>query len=291
MRIQVCSQVSIPATGQTLPDWQPLRNAGHAVVVSNNLLPVEPPDVIIGMGVGVMEHTFNATDLYLDVPFFAYNWDCYEWVWKNPRPGEYDYNRYGELLKRAKEIWVPSDCTGKRTTQWWELTNWETVCCSVPYWDHPNVRDSGYALCCLREIPDPYWGRFEKACTELGIPYRMTAHGLRYEQYQDSVAHCRFICSPLYELSTGGLSTLEAFYLGKPVILSNSPWHGGRDYFREKATYFNHESEEDFRRVLQAVYDNPESYVPRDHKEFITENFSDEVTCRNILKRIEYHLS
>jgi len=285
MHILVCSKVSIPATDRTLPAWKYLRAMGHTVTVAHPRRCPNPPDVIISMGVTVMAETFTALNKFPGVPLFCYNWDCYEWVWTNPRPGEYNYKRYGELLKLATEIWVPSNCTGERTTQWWGLDNWCSILSSIPYWEHDNVRDGGYALCTLREIPDPQWDWFERACKELGIPYKMTMHERSYEEYQDAVAGCRFLVSHCHELSTGGLTLLEGYYLGKACLLNDSKWHGGKDYLQNRAAYFNSESFEDFKRQLSAMY----VYCPKvspDHKEYVTENFSDRDMINSMLERI-----
>ena len=255
------------------------------------------PNVIISMGVTVMEETFLALDLWPKVPLYCYNWDCYEWVWTRPRPGEYDYKRYGELLSRAREIWVPSHCTGVRTTQWWGLKNWHVVLSAVPYWDWEykevatgagtgdSLQDGGYAFCALREIPDQWWGVFEECCAELKIPYVCTKHERSYTEYQRAVAHCRFLVSPLYELSTGGLSLLEGYYLGKPCLLSDSEWHGGRDYLGGRAHYFKFPDKEDFKRQLLMLYSNQQPVEP-DHKEWVEKNFSDQRMIDDMLAAI-----
>lgn len=300
MNFLVVSRVSIPAKDRTLPCWEYLRSLGHTVMVEHpsktpSWMIGEPgygkpwtPNVIISMGVTIMEETFDALKRFPSVPLYCYNWDCYAWVWKTPRPGEYDYRRYGELLGLAREVWVPSACTGRRTTQWWGLTNWSVVLSACPWWDSSNVRDDGYALCCLREIPDPWWGVFERCCEELGIPYKSTKHEVSREEYEDVVAGCRFICAPLYELSTGGLSLMEAYRLGKPVLISDSEWNGGRDYFGDRAFYFRHGDEDDFRCKLVSMFQpRIAGCVAPDHKEWIESNYSDRRMVDDMLRRIE----
>lgn len=302
MNFLIVSRISIPAKDRTLPCWEYLRSLGHNVIVEHpNVLPTSlhktlTPDVIISMGVSIMEETFIATERWPNAPLFAYNWDVYAWVWEPGYEGakqayhpvrgkEYDYIRYGELLSRAREVWVPSRCTGLRTKQWYGLDNWSVILSACPWWDHPNVRDDGYALCCLREIPDPAWGMFERCCERVGIPYKMPKHELTYAEYQDVVAGCRFICAPLYELSTGGLSLMEAYRLGKPVLISDSEWNGGRDYFGERAVYFTHGNEDNLSAALQVMYHLPlEKHG--DYKEYIETNFSDNRMVDDMLRRI-----
>ena len=290
MHFLIVSRVSIPAKDRTLPCWEYLRSLGHTVTVEHPDSPaiMQRPDVIISMGVTIMDETFAALKRFPGVPMYAYNWDVYAWTWTNPRPGEYDYRRYGELLRLAKEIWVPSYCTGQRCEQWYHLRNWHVILSACPWWEHDNIRDDGYALCCLREIPDPWWGVFEKACEEMKIPYKCTRHEVSYEAYQDAVAGCRFLCAPLYELSTGGLSLMEGYYHGKPVLISDSQWNGGRDYFKERAHYFKHGDVGAFERALVKMHGLYRNHVPdrAANRTWIRENFSDKRMVDDMLRRV-----
>lgn len=300
MNVLVCSKVSIPAKDRTLPAWNYLRSLGHTVTVEHpgSRAITTTPDVIISMGVTIMEETFQAIAKFPTAKLYCWNWDVYAFIWqpglegkvqaKHPsRPSEYNYVRYGELLQLATEIWVPSACTGQRTTQWYGLKNWHVILSACPWWDHANVHDGGYALCTLREIPDPWWGKFEQACGELGIPYRTTRHEVSYQEYQDAVAGCRFLVSPLYELSTGGLTLMEGYYHGKPCLLSDSEWHGGRDYMGDRAVYFRHGDMEDFKVKLLDLYWSPPRLDVAECRKWVTENFSDQRMIDDMVRRIE----
>ena len=330
MNFLIVSRISIPAKDRTLPCWNYLRSLGHTVTVEHpdSVPSSEQPDVIICMGVTIMTEAFRAIERWPGVPLMAYNWDVYRWIWEpgqegkvqakhKSRPNEYNYLQWGDLLRRAREVWVPSHCTGLRTTQWYGLTNWRVILSACPWWEYEEkckacdghgglryepgllvtacnkcqgtgrvsgIRDDGYALMCLREIPDPWWGVFEECCEELGIPYRCTRHEVSYREYQEAVAHCRFLCAPLYELSTGGLSLMEGYYHGKPVLISSSPWNGGADYFGPRAYYFEHGNCEDFKQKLLALYNRPTT--PIGHREYITENFSDQRMVDDMVRAI-----
>lgn len=316
MNFLIVSRISIPAKDRTLPCWRHLRSLGHHVEVEHpdtTLLNGFEPDVLICMGVTIMNEAFRALERWPNAPLFVYQWDTYAWIWEPgqegkqqakhiSRPNEYDYVEWGKLLWRAQRVWVPSLCTGVRTTQWWGIpeagrnhgrVGWERILSACPWWDWPenDIRDDGYALMCLREIPDPWWGVFEECCAELKIPYRCTRHECSYQEYQEAVAHCRFLCAPLYELSTGGLSLMEGYYLGKPVLLSNSEYNGGRDYFGVRASYFKHGDREDFKSALRRMHDWFETPTwgrpDRDEqKQYITENFSDRRMVDDMLRSI-----
>jgi hypothetical protein len=232
-----------------------------------------------------MEETIDAIGRWPNATLYAYNWDTYEWVWTNPRPGEYDYLRYGRLLKEAREVWVPSECTRRRTRQWWDIDS-KVVLSSCPWWHRWDTKDLGYVLCTLRQIPDRDWGLFEQACQELSLPYKMTNHDVTYEEYQDTVAHCRFLVSHLHEASTGGLTLLEGYCLGKPSLLSDSEWHGGRDYMGDRATYFAAGNLNSLKTTLKLIYNNPPRIDREQAKRWVMQQFSDERMVGDILRRI-----
>ncbi len=291
MNILVVSRVSIPAKDRTLPAWEHLRRLGHTVTVEHprSLHIKDEPDAIISMGVTVMQETFEALKRFPKVPLYCYNWDVYEWVWSRPRKGEYDYVRYGHLLEQAREVWVPSECTGKRTEQWYGLKFWHTILSSVPYWDYADVQDKGYVYCALREIPDPKWDMLERACKGLNIPLVMTKHERSYEDYQRILAHCSFLVSHCFELSTGGLSLLEGYYLGKPCLLSSSDYHGGKDYLGNRAQYFQWDDYEHFKHMLQVLWNGRrELREPlNDGADWVRKEFSDEVMVEKMLRRMQ----
>jgi hypothetical protein len=278
VNILILSKVSIPEAGRYIPDWHTL---GYSYRVTDQAEDLEtPPDVIISMGIGVMEETFKAVGLYPKAKLFCYHWDCYEWVWSNPRPGEYDYARYGKLLAHATEIWVPSECTRMRTFQWWSLES-VVVKTSVPYWEHETTKGD-YVLCTLRKIPDRHWDSFEWACKEAGLPYKMLNHELSYTDYQKEVANCRFLVSHLYEASTGGLSLLEGYYLGKPVLIHSSLWNGANEYFYGRQHRYQHV--DCMPKLLELVWEH--TPVEPDHRQFVTEHYSSETMVSQIEERL-----
>lgn len=279
MRILIITKVSIPAINATIPDWSSLP-FDYAL----NDTPWTP-DAIISMGVGVMNETFEAIRKYPKAKLFCYNWDCYSWVWFRPRSGEYDYKKYGELLVKSTEVWVPSYCTGVQAELWWEIPSWQIIRSSCPWWEHSNIRDDGYILCTLRKIPDRWCDKFEQACEELQLPYKRPDHKLSYVEYKDMVAGCKFLVNHYMEASTGGLTLLEGYYHGKPCLLTNSIWNGAVEYFGIRANYFEHESFESFKIALRSMYeDTPE--VGEDCKEWITTNYSSTRMIADMTRRL-----
>lgn len=298
MNVAVISKASRAKTELLDPHWLRFAERGVTLWAGDPQVSTPPwePDAIISMGVTLMQETEAAVRQFPNSRLYCYNWDVYEWVWTRPRaeetpgtPGFLDYRHYGELLRLATEVWTPSDCTTRRTLQWYPwVKNVHRILSSCPWWEHDNVRDDGYALMCLREIPDPWWGVFERCCEELGIPYKSTKHEQSEASYRDAIAGCRFICAPLYELSTGGLSLMEAYYHGKPVLLSDSPWNGGHDYFRNAANYFRHGDEFSFKSWLKAMWAIPYTGQFKDvYRSYITSNFSSDRMADDMIARIQ----
>ncbi len=337
MNILVISKLSIPAKDRTLPAWEHLRSLGHRVTVEHPGTikpgPAEWPDAMIAMGVTIMEEAEEALRRFPGVPLFCYQWDTYSWIWKPGQEGrqqahhasrgqEYDYVRWGNLLRRAKEVWVPSRCTGLQAERWWGVRHWHVILSSCPWWDAeircdrcdgdgrvemlkhcPKckgrgslnlIKNGGYALCTLRHLPDAWDTFFEECCEELKIPHLRTDHNLSRPDYEKAVAECSFLVSHYQEASTGGLTLMEGYRLGKPVLLSDSPWNGASEYFRSRATYFGGNDRQSFKDQLMSLWlntgeegerPNPLLYAD-DQREFIEANYSDEVMVTKMLGRM-----
>lgn len=249
-----------------------------------------PPDAIVGMSISTMRDTFRAIEQYPDVPLYCYNWDCYEWVWTNPRRNEKDFMLYGKLLSKAREIWVPSECTKIRTKQWWDLDS-EVVLTSCDQWftDPPPVEDRGHILCTLRRIPDPHWSLLTQACPPQW-PCNWSQHNKSFRAYKELVATCRLQVAHCYELSTGGLSLLEGYALGKPCLVSDSEWNGARDYLGDRAYYFKAGNITSMRNELHELYLNhspPSPETVEQQLKWVKETYSHERMINDMVRRIE----
>jgi hypothetical protein len=277
--IKVC-QV---ASGSSITELQGMLDPYGNYEISN--ICESDTDVMLGWSVTVFEATRNFHRSYAHVPMVNYNWDIYSWVWDNPREGEYDYKAYGELLKESTEIWVPSEAEKKRTKKWFGLDS-VVVKTACPYFDHPT-KDGRYILNPLRRIPDKNLDWFEKACDELGLPYKSTDHQHSLEEFNKLLAECTFMVSTFRELSTGGLSLIEGYYLGKSALLADSPGHGGVDYLGDKARYFKYNNFEDLKRKLLEMWENPPKINIKQARNWVEKNYSKQAMGLQIHKRIQ----
>ena len=109
----------------------------------------------------------------------------------------------------------------------------------------------------MRPYPyDKNYGWLKRACNELKIPLVEPNHKLSEPEFQKVIAECSFLCTEYHEASTGGLTLLEGHRLGKPVVISDSKYMGARDYFGDRAIYFNDNSYEDFKKTIKGVWEN-----------------------------------
>ena len=261
---------------------KPLEELGHEILI-NKITP--DCDVMIGWSISQMPTIKDLHKKCPKVPMIQYNWDVYEWVWKHPRGKDYDFKGYGELMRESLEVWCPSRSVVLRNKEFFNLDNSFIIKTFSLFYDEP-VSDNGFILMPLRQIPDRNRGWFEKVMEELDIPHQITDKRLSWGAYKKTVASCSFIVCPWYEASTGGLSLLEGYRLGKPVLVSDSPYMGARDYFGEKANYFQYHSYPNFKKLITNMWRDRIELDIVGCREF-TNQYKVEVMAQKISSRLE----
>ena len=190
-------------------------------------------------------------------PVIIYLWDMYKTI--HVPPIKYDWAAHIDVLHRAKEIWCPSNEVVKRVgEEGVDNSKCKVIKTWARFFDYQDeIKDKRYILQPLRDYPnDKNFGWLKRACEELDIPLFETKNKLSEQDFQKVVAECSFICCEYHEASTGGLTLLEGYRLGKPVVITDSPYMGGRDYLQDKAIYFNDSSYEDFKSVIKETWEN-----------------------------------
>lgn len=283
-----------------------IYHSGHTPYVKNlinelsNHLTVsdkfdESCDVGISLQMGNHQKLISTIE-HLQIPFFTYVWDCYEWIWDHGRG--YDWDGYGELCKVSKEIWTPSTGQCMRLKQHWNISydKSEIIHAYAPLFEYEDVRDEGYVCNPLRTIPDRHRGWLEKVCASVGVKYRHGGRGagsagLSVEEYRKFIAHSSFIICPWYEASTGGMSLVEGYYLGKEVLVCNSPYMGATEYFGDRANYFE-PTFDSMKEKVKLMWEQRYTFPSRpieEKKEFCKNNFSIEVMAKKIYERIVWN--
>jgi len=266
--------------------WIPeLRSRGHTVV--ENELKSITPDVIIGASISVINKIRHAQKTFPNVPMINYNWDVYEWVWKHPRG--YDWKGYGELLKNSHEVWCPSESVVKRNFDWFKIGQDKSIIIKTfaRLFDYEGeVKDQRFIYNPLRSIPDRNLGWLKKACTNLNIPLVQSGHRLTESEFQKTILNCSFMVCEYYEASTGGLTLIEGHKYGKPVLVSDSPYMGAKDYFGDRAEYFKHNDYASFEKKIKHLWENT-PVLKRDE----CEKFVQQYTIESMIDKMEERLA
>jgi hypothetical protein len=200
---------------------------------------------------------------YPNIKTIMYVWDLYPWT---------PYVRGHESLIYYDEIWVPSNEVALRLKEFYNVdpNKCRVIKSYVNFFENENyeLKDK-YVYHPVRKYkPDPNYGFLEKACTELGIPYSRNTHGLDYTEYKKNILSCAFLVTEYMEASTGGLTLLEGYYHGKQVLLSDSKYQGGRDYFGDRAFYFKDGDYEDFKDKVKFLWNFGDDTNLDDRREF-----------------------
>ena len=193
-------------------------------------------------------------------PMIVYCWDYYLWSHGKINMSG-DWNVYADGLRMAEIIFVPSKGQQLRLKELLGLRSY-VVRTGIPVReiDKPiytgEISDGGFILDPLRHYPEENETWAEDAAKELGIPLIHTEHGHSPEEFHKLVETCRFTVCAVREASTGTLTVAEALYLGKPALLSNSPYQGGWDYVGKYARPFQYDDFEDLKRVMKEMWEN-----------------------------------
>jgi glycosyltransferase involved in cell wall biosynthesis len=222
-------------------------------------------------------------DQYPNIPMINYNWDMYEWIWKQPRT--YNWKGYGELLKKSIEVWCPSEEVILRAEEFFGCgSNHKVIKTFARLFEYSGeVVDKRYIYQAMRNYElDKNYGWLRRACSELNIPLVESHHKLSESEFQKTIAECSFLVCDYHEASTGGLTLIEGYKLGKPVVVSNSKYMGARDYFGDRAIYFNDNSYIDFKNVINEIWNNTPKLSVTECREFTDQYTVDKMVSKMI---------
>jgi hypothetical protein len=241
---------------------------------------------ILGASHSQVRNIIHVHNQFPLIPMINYNWDLYGWIDVHSTAG-YNWKAYGEVLKNSLEIWTPSEEVNIRTGEFFDL---EKKCRIIKtfarLFDYDGeIEDNRYIYQPMRYYTkDKNFGWLKKVCHELDIPLYESLHRLSESEFQKVIAGCSFMVTEYHEASTGGLTLIEGYRLGKPVVVSDSKYMGARDYFGDKAIYFNDNSYEDFKQTIKNTWEETPKLDIESCREY-TEQYSlqkmiDEMTKR-----------
>ena len=225
------------------------------------------------------------------IPCINYNWDLYPWQVEGKAKECLEPENWGpyvEELKTCRDIWVPSQCVVERTRQ---FTGREAVVIktAVHLWTPEEVWNGGYVVDVIRQYPDPNCKAIADACDALGIQCVETGGDLPLPEFRKLIAGAGLLASGYYEASTGGLTLLEGYALGKPVLLADSPYNGSVDYFEDRAQYFTWDSTEGLMSaIIKALDDKSLPPTSVDYcRQWVEYEYSNAAMARRMVARLK----
>jgi len=232
-------------------------------------------DFIITTTQAWLHYVDEAHRIFPHIPIVSYVLDFYKTVWTAPNPHNYNWQLYKNYLSKAVELWCPSQEVVKRME---EEGIGAKKCKIIKLWPrkfeyYGPIIDNRYILQPMRAYKyDKNYGWLKRACEELQIPLVETNHELSEEDFKKVIAECSFMCTEYHEASTGGMTLTEGYRLGKPVVVSDSEYMGAKDYFGDRAIYFNDNSYEDFKNTIKEVWENTPKLNREECSSFIDSN-------------------
>lgn len=239
---------------------------------------LQEADLIYCASIVMMERAMSAARTR-PLPLAVYCWDYYAWS-HGQKNTSGDWVRYAEFLRMADIIFVPSAGQQRRLKELLDLDS-HVVLSGIRTYDYTTV-DGGYVLDPLRHYPEANKTWAEDAASELGIKLIHTEHQYSEADFRTLVAGCRFLVCAVREASTGGLTLAEGLWLGKPSLISNSPYMGGADYVGEFARTFQYDDFEDLKRVMREMWEHPHSIDKAAAREFMQSNLTFEVMAKKL---------
>lgn len=218
---------------------------------------------------------------YPNIKTIMYVWDLYPWT---------SYSKEYDNIKDYTEIWTPSKEVILRLKEIYSINKnkCKVIKCYTKFFDSKptNDKEDKFIYHCVRDYNDPNYGFINRACDELKLKLLRSYHNLSQEQYRNAVLNCAFLVTEYKEASTGGLTLLEGYYHGKNVLLSDSKYQGGNDYFGDRAYYFKDENFEDFKEKVQMLWDIKDEPVDLEDRRKFCKKYTIDAMVSRIINRL-----
>jgi hypothetical protein len=254
-----------------------------------------PVDLIFCGSIFRMNETKDRSDPRPHTKLVNYSWDIYPWQLEDGKSnqGVDTWMKYIAFLKESAMVLVPSGCQVGRHRQFVHPSlNVKAVKCSVtPIEGDRTSPQERYTVNVMRKYPDANRDAVERCCAAIGLDCRHSGMNMPRREYERLLLGATFLTSGYYEASTGGLSLLEAYARGVPVLLAKSPYNGGVDYFGDRARYFPWHDDRDLKAALTEMRDDPPVHDPAECLAWVRGEYSDAAFARRLKDRFEEVLS
>lgn len=268
-------------------------------------------DLVFAGGLRVYELTRRLRKLHPGLPIVHYNWDLYPFQVNErtdprtdrtrrarPTPNATRWAEYVEHLRNdVTEVWVPSSGVIRRTHEYCgPHVRCKVVLCNVFLWEFEEAEfgvwtqhlPQQYVVDVMREYTgEPMVGAVARACAAEGIPCVAKNHRMGWEEFKVTVANAALLVSAYNEASTGGLTLLEGYAHGVPVLISDSPMQGANEYFpgdQPNVHRFRAGDEDDLRVMIEyASKTMPRKYA---HRRWVEQNYGVKAFCERLARDI-----
>lgn len=275
-----------------------LERTGLTVDGSHNM--VRRPDIIFCGSLFKAGHVRRVAPK--GVPVIHYNWDLYPWVVKNRK--EMGWDEYIEDLKACAAVLVPGLGTDLRTMQMtgrkgkvvyppvklWDVPTKQDVIGNLRYFRDPLPKPGKYVLDVMRNYPwDKGFTYPDEACKKLGVTLIRTATEAPWNKFRWLVANAMCLVSAVDEASTGGLTLLEGYAHGVPVVVSDSSFNEAGRYFGDRAFFFD--KTEGWEGLAQTLSDSmpcpkPQPSEVAERRAWVESKFSDTLFAERIKEEV-----
>lgn len=260
--------------GDSHAQAEAMRQAGFEFVA------IDEADAIYCASISVMQKAIVAKNLR-DIPLVVYCWDYYLWAHGTTNMSG-DWVEYARFLESADLILVPSKAQRLRPQELLGLDS-VVILSGITTFEEPIIQGD-YVLEAIRTYPEENATWTQRACDELGIKLFHTEHQIPPTEFKKLIAGCRFMVCPVREASTGGLTLVEGLWLGKPSLISNSPYMGGKDYVGKFCTTFQYDSYDDFKAKMKKMWEHTPVVDIAKARNFVEKHLSYKVMAKKLLK-------
>ena len=199
------------------------------------------------------------------------------------------------VLQKCDCVFVPNEGTKQSLKAMTRTDNIKVILPFARLYDTPeeDILDKGYVAIAARKYTiDSTEKWLPWALSELNIPHisvQRPSHA-KYladpKNYTDFLNHCSFVVSAKLEASTGGMSLVEAYNNGKPVLIPNSSLHGGNDIFGDRAYKYDYGSYDSLKSSLQYLWEKRPKQNLKECREFC-KNFTVDALSERIYEAMK----
>ena len=231
--------------------------------------------------------------------YLFYIWDHYSWYLRGYNEAgmhtgylELDVPRLNRTLEKCDWVLCPNEGTARMLSMYSKpKAKPIKILPFTRFFEPENIPDKNYVALCARPYPIDFSDSWAvKALKELEIPYIYNHENIDFfvkkENFKQLLTSCTFIMDTKFEASTNGMSLVEAYNLGKPVLIPNSPFAGGNEMFGERAYTYKWDSYEDLKEKIKFLWEIRPKQNIADCKEFC-KRFTPDAMAWRIYEAIE----